>query len=228
MPDQPVPPGPGDIAPGRDDRVPHRRLGLLRARAAPVREIPLAATRRSRCTTRVPFGKLFRLDGHFMTSERDEFFYHENLVHMAARDASAARARADRRRRRRRLGRGAAEAPVDQVGDARRDRPRGRRHLAQVSAVGAPRRARRSAARAAHRGRLRLRAQRHRHFDLIVLDLTDPGGPSLAAVHAGVLPRVRGAPDADGRADAAHRKPGRASGAHSRHAREPARGVRAS
>jgi spermidine synthase len=31
-----------------------------------------------------PFGKLFRLDGHFMTSERDEFFYHENLVHMSA------------------------------------------------------------------------------------------------------------------------------------------------
>lgn len=30
------------------------------------------------------FGKLFRLDGHFMTSERDEFFYHENLVHLAA------------------------------------------------------------------------------------------------------------------------------------------------
>jgi spermidine synthase len=30
------------------------------------------------------FGKLFRLDGHFMTSERDEFFYHEMLVHMAA------------------------------------------------------------------------------------------------------------------------------------------------
>jgi spermidine synthase len=30
------------------------------------------------------FGKLFRLDGHLMTSERDEFFYHENLVHVAA------------------------------------------------------------------------------------------------------------------------------------------------
>jgi spermidine synthase len=30
------------------------------------------------------FGKLFRLDGCFMTSERDEFFYHENLVHVAA------------------------------------------------------------------------------------------------------------------------------------------------
>jgi len=32
----------------------------------------------------VPFGKLFRLDGHFMTSEKDEFFYHENLVHVPA------------------------------------------------------------------------------------------------------------------------------------------------
>jgi spermidine synthase len=32
----------------------------------------------------VAFGKLFRLDGCFMTSERDEFFYHENLVHVAA------------------------------------------------------------------------------------------------------------------------------------------------
>lgn len=30
------------------------------------------------------FGKLFRLDGHYMTSERDEFFYHEPLVHCAA------------------------------------------------------------------------------------------------------------------------------------------------
>lgn len=30
------------------------------------------------------FGKLFRLDGCFMTSERDEFFYHENLIHVAA------------------------------------------------------------------------------------------------------------------------------------------------
>jgi spermidine synthase len=30
------------------------------------------------------FGKLFRLDGAYMTSERDEFHYHENLVHVAA------------------------------------------------------------------------------------------------------------------------------------------------
>lgn len=32
----------------------------------------------------VQFGKLFRLDGDFMTSERDEFFYHENIIHPAA------------------------------------------------------------------------------------------------------------------------------------------------
>lgn len=30
------------------------------------------------------FGRLFRLDGCFQTSEKDEFFYHENLVHPAA------------------------------------------------------------------------------------------------------------------------------------------------
>ncbi len=30
------------------------------------------------------FGTLFRLDGHFMTSEKDEFYYHENLVHVGA------------------------------------------------------------------------------------------------------------------------------------------------
>ncbi len=29
------------------------------------------------------FGKLFRLDDCFMTSERDEFYYHENLIHPA-------------------------------------------------------------------------------------------------------------------------------------------------
>jgi len=32
----------------------------------------------------ISFGRLFRLDGHFMTSEKDEFFYHENLVHLPA------------------------------------------------------------------------------------------------------------------------------------------------
>jgi spermidine synthase len=30
------------------------------------------------------FGRLFRLDGCFMSSERDEFYYHENLIHVPA------------------------------------------------------------------------------------------------------------------------------------------------
>jgi spermidine synthase len=30
------------------------------------------------------FGRLFRLDGSFMTSEKEEYFYHENMVHLAA------------------------------------------------------------------------------------------------------------------------------------------------
>jgi len=30
------------------------------------------------------WGKLFRLDGYYMTSERDEFFYHEAITHTAA------------------------------------------------------------------------------------------------------------------------------------------------
>ncbi len=30
------------------------------------------------------WGKMFRLDGVFMTSEKDEFFYHETIVHVAA------------------------------------------------------------------------------------------------------------------------------------------------
>jgi len=30
------------------------------------------------------FGKLFRLDGCFMTSEKEEFVYHESMIHPAA------------------------------------------------------------------------------------------------------------------------------------------------
>jgi spermidine synthase len=30
------------------------------------------------------FGRMMFIDGHFMTSERDEFFYHENLIHPSA------------------------------------------------------------------------------------------------------------------------------------------------
>ena len=30
------------------------------------------------------WGRLLRLDGFFMTAEREEFFYHESLIHVAA------------------------------------------------------------------------------------------------------------------------------------------------
>jgi spermidine synthase len=126
----------------------------------------------------VPFGKLFRLDGHFMTSERDEFFYHENLVHVAG-IAHPAPARAlivgggDG---------GSAEEllkypSMTSVTLCEIDRAVvdiSRRHLQSV-----------------HRGslddpRLTLRIgdgfafvrETDERFDLIVLDLTDPGGPS--------------------------------------------------
>jgi spermidine synthase len=124
------------------------------------------------------FGKLFRLDGHFMTSEKDEFFYHENLVHMAAVPHECPQ-------RALIVGGGdggSAEellkhstmqsvtlCEIDQaVVDI------SRRHLLQV-----------------HRGalddaRLTLLIEdgfayvrnSREEFDLIVLDLTDPGGPS--------------------------------------------------
>jgi spermidine synthase len=124
------------------------------------------------------FGTLFRLDGHFMTSEKDEFFYHENLVHMAAVTHGQPR-------RALIVGGGdggSAEelfkhpsiehitlVEIDQaVVDI------SRRHLAHV-----------------HRGslddpRMTLKIEdgfayvktSTEPFDLIVLDLTDPGGPS--------------------------------------------------
>lgn len=144
-----------------------------------------------------PFGKLFRLDGHFMTSERDEFFYHENLIHIAAL-AHPAPARAlivgggDG---------GSAEellkhpsmrsvtiAEIDAAVIAI-----SREHLAQV-----------------HHGALddprvtlqvgdgfRFVEDTRDEYDLIVLDLTDPGGPSTAlytpAFYAACASRLTGA-----------------------------------
>jgi spermidine synthase len=74
---------PGDLAPGVMTEYLTPEWGLfVRSRAT------LAKFRSAFQDVEVhdsaPFGKLFRLDGHFMTSERDEFFYHENLVHIAA------------------------------------------------------------------------------------------------------------------------------------------------
>jgi spermidine synthase len=74
---------PGDLAPGAmteymtdDWGFFIRSAALLAKFRSPFQDVEVHSSR--------PFGTLFRLDGHFMTSEKDEFFYHENLVHMAA------------------------------------------------------------------------------------------------------------------------------------------------
>jgi spermidine synthase len=126
------------------------------------------------------FGKLFRLDGHFMTSERDEFFYHENLIHIAAL-AHPAPARAlivgggDG---------GSAEellkhpsmrsvtiAEIDPAVIAI-----SREHLAHVhhGAFDDPRVTLQVS------DGFRFVEDSRDEYDLIVLDLTDPGGPSAA------------------------------------------------
>jgi spermidine synthase len=128
----------------------------------------------------VPFGTLFRLDGHFMTSEKDEFFYHENLVHPAALTHS-------RPVRALIVGGGdggSAEEllkhpTIESVTLAEIDEA-----VVEIS---------RKYLHAVHRGalddpRLTLRIgdgfeyvrSGSGLFDLIVLDLTDPGGPSEA------------------------------------------------
>src|SRR4051812_38590676 len=127
-----------------------------------------------------PFGKLFRLDGHFMTSERDEFFYHENLVHIAALAHPAPEralivgggdgGSADELLKHSTM-HSVTIAEIDPAVIAI-----SREHLAQV-----------------HHGALddprvtlqmvdgfRFVEDSRDEFDLIVLDLTDPGGPSTA------------------------------------------------
>ena len=126
------------------------------------------------------FGKLFRLDGHFMTSERDEFFYHENLVHIAAL-AHPAPAHAlivgggDG---------GSAEellkhpsmrsVTIAEIDPAVIDISR--EHLANVhhGALDDPRVTLRIG------DGFRFVEDTRDEYDLIVLDLTDPGGPSTA------------------------------------------------
>jgi len=130
------------------------------------------------------FGKLFRLDGFFMTSERDEFIYHENLIHLPTiAMTSPARALV--------IGGGDGGSAdelfkypsIDEVVLVELDEKVvdiARKHLACV-----------------HNGsldnpRLTLRIedglhyvrvvapQENKPFDLVVLDLTDPVGPAEA------------------------------------------------
>jgi spermidine synthase len=126
-----------------------------------------------------PFGKLFRLDGHFMTSEKDEFFYHENLVHVAALAHPAPASALV-------VGGGDGGSAEELLKHSTMQRVTiaeidasvldvARRHFGNV-----------------HRGalddaRVTVRvedgfafvARSREQYDLVVLDLTDPGGPSL-------------------------------------------------
>ena len=173
----------------------------------------------------VPFGKLFRLDGHFMTSEKDEFFYHENLVHPAAlTHAAPVRALI--------VGGGdggSAEElfkhpSIESVTLAEID--------ASVVAIS------RKYLSAVHKGSLddpRLTLKIGDGFEYVRsgvrtlrLDrarLDRPRGPVRSVVHARLLPRVRGAPRPLGRDDAAHCEPDRAPRPHSRDARLAAASV---
>lgn len=126
----------------------------------------------------VSFGKLFRLDGHFMTSEKDEFFYHENLVHMAALSHPAP-----------------AKALVVGGGDGGSVEELLKHptvmHVTLAEIDGAVVDLARRHFGTVHRGslddpRVSLRIEdgfayvrsTEERYDLIVLDLTDPGGPS--------------------------------------------------
>ena len=127
-----------------------------------------------------PFGKLFRLDGHFMTSERDEFFYHENLVHIAAlAHAGPERALV--------VGGGDGgsaeellkhpsirEVTIAEIDGAVVDISRRYFEAVHHGALDDPRVSVRI------EDGFRFVEHSREQYDLIVLDLTDPGGPSTA------------------------------------------------
>ena len=128
----------------------------------------------------VAFGKLFRLDGHFMTSEKDEFFYHENLVHIAAL-AHPAPERALI------VGGGDGGSAEELL------KHPSMRHITIAEIDGAVVDISRRHFHAVHKGALddprvsvriedgfRFVENTRDEYDLIVLDLTDPGGPSTA------------------------------------------------
>ena len=128
----------------------------------------------------VPFGRLFRLDGHFMTSEKDEFFYHENLVHIAAlAHPHPSRALI--------VGGGDGgsaeellkhpsmlEVTIAEIDGSVVDISRRYLQAVHHGALDDPRVTVRI------EDGFRFVAQSREQYDLIVLDLTDPGGPSTA------------------------------------------------
>ncbi len=170
---------PGDAAPGILTEYLTGDWGLF-VRSAATLEAFRSTYQDVEVHDSVPFGKLFRLDGHFMTSEKDEFFYHENLVHIAALAHPSP-------------GRvlivgggdgGSAEellkhpsmksVTIVEIDGAVVDISR--RHLSAVhnGALDDPR----VTVRIEDGFRFVLNSREQ--YDLIVLDLTDPGGPSTA------------------------------------------------
>jgi spermidine synthase len=128
------------------------------------------------------FGKLFRLDGCFMTSERDEFFYHENLVHVAAVAHSGPRSAlviggGDGGSARQLLKhRGMARVVLVELDAKVVEIARTYLHAVHQGALDDPRLALRIGDGLEY---VRAGAGGER-FDLIVLDLTDPVGPAAA------------------------------------------------
>jgi spermidine synthase len=126
------------------------------------------------------FGKLFRLDGHFMTSEKDEFFYHENLVHVAALahpaperalivgggDGGSAEELLKHPSMR--------EVTIAEIDPAVLDISRRHFQAVHQGALDDPRVTVRV------EDGFRFVASSVERYDLVVLDLTDPGGPSTA------------------------------------------------
>ncbi len=126
------------------------------------------------------FGRVLRLDGVFQTSEKDEFFYHENIVHVPAITHPAPRSALV-------IGGGDGGAAEELLKHGSMERV----VLAELD-EGVVEAAKRHLG-AIHRGafddpRLSVRIMDGKayvegtadRYDLVVLDLTDPSGPSQA------------------------------------------------
>jgi spermidine synthase len=170
---------PDDLAPGVLTEYLSDDWGLF-VRSAATLETFRSAYQDVEVHDSAAFGKLFRLDGHFMTSEKDEFFYHENLVHIAALahpgperalivgggDGGSAEELLKHPSMK--------EVTIAEIDQAVIDISR--RHFERVhhGALDDPR------VRVRIEDGFRFVENARDEYDLIVLDLTDPGGPSTA------------------------------------------------
>ena len=143
-------------------------------------------------------GRIFRLDGFNMTSERDEFFYHENLVHPAAVAHPAPK---------RALVIGGGDGGSSE--ELLKHRTLEVVHMAELDPVVIE--VAKAQFRKVHRGvfdnpRLQvtvgdglayLRETANR-YDLVCMDLTDPVGPSVELYSAATFALAKGAMTANG------------------------------